>query len=728
MEFLATCPRGFEQLLADELGELGTRQVRPLTGQVSFSGSLEEGLIACMWSRLASRVVVVLSRFDAADADALYEGTSAIPWEDHLRGSTSFAIDAHGTNDRLRNTRFVAERAKDAIVDRMRSRTGARPRVDAQNPDVPLTLRLSRDRAMLGVSISGWSPLFRRGYERAGSRGPQGIRPDYACALLALAGVSRGDTVDVLFPGDGTLAVEAASVVAGRAPNLLRSGWGHLRWLGGDAGAWSRVLGAAGERGQGAVDPLLVADTRGGWEGATRALMRSAGLDVEIQRVTPAKLASRDGRAALVCDLSWPGDDIACQADALATFGEAAGDHSPITVLARDGSPDAALGQATASSLDVLLGRDEATMRTYDGAGATGRPQVTLKGGARVPVLVAASDQFAARLAKVAGERAAWAHDEDVSCYRVYDADLPDYNVSIDLYEALARGRHAGETWLYLSEYAAPRGVDEGLARRRLMDVLAIAPHVMGIDPAHVTCRTRTRARGGSQYASDADERRRVVRTIDEGGLDFEVDLGGHLDTGIFLDHRETRSMVREMAKRIPEGGRFLNLFAYTGTATCYAADGGAEHTTTVDLSRPYLDWAGRNLRRNGFEGDHELVQADVISWVGEQRHARGAARYDLVFCDPPTFSNSSRMRKSSFDVQRDHVELLIGVSRLLTQDGVCVFSCNLRSFKPDVEALRRANVSIEDITAQTIPHDFERNPKVHHCYLVRRMRRTARG
>ena len=186
--------------------------------------------------------------------------------------------------------------------------------------------------------------------------------------------------------------------------------------------------------------------------------------------------------------------------------------------------------------------------------------------------------------------------------------------------------------------------------------------------------------------------------------------------------------MVREMAKRIPEGGRFLNLFAYTGTATCYAADGGAEHTTTVDLSRPYLDWAGRNLRRNGFEGDHELVQADVISWVGEQRHARGAARYDLVFCDPPTFSNSSRMRKSSFDVQRDHVELLIGVSRLLTQDGVCVFSCNLRSFKPDVEALRRANVSIEDITAQTIPHDFERNPKVHHCYLVRRMRGTTRG
>ena len=408
------------------------------------------------------------------------------------------------------------------------------------------------------------------------------------------------------------------------------------------------------------------------------------------------------------------------QADALATLAEATSSSS-LTILARDGSADTIVGTEPTETIGVLLGRDEASMRLYPVGERAERPSVRLKDGSRIPVLVGASDQFAARLAKVAKERAKWARTEDVSCYRVYDADLPDYAVSIDLYEALARGRHPAETWLYIAEYAPPKGVDLTLARQRLMDVLAIAPRVLGVDPAHVACRTRTRARGGSQYANDADERRRVVRTIDEGGLDFEVDLGGHLDTGIFLDHRETRSMVREMAKRIPADGRFLNLFAYTGTATCYAADGGANHTTTVDLSRPYLDWAERNLKRNGFEGDHRLVQADVLAWVDEQRHARGAARYDLIFCDPPTFSNSSRMRKSSFDVQRDHVELLIGVSRLLTRDGTCVFSCNLRNFKPDVDALARANVTIEDITAQTIPHDFARNQKVHHCYLVRR-------
>ena len=718
MEFLATCPKGFERLLADELGGLGLHQVRPLTGQVAFAGEIEEGMVACMWSRLASRVVAVLARFGAADADELYGGVADVPWEDHLTGATSFAIDAHGTNDRLRNTRFVAERAKDAVVDRMRARVGARPAVDPTQPDVPLVLRLSRDRATLGVSLSGWSPLFRRGYERTGHRGPQGLRADYACALLALSGLGRGDEARLLFPGDGTLVVEAASIVSGRAPNLLRSDWGHLRWLGGDAGAWARVLGAAGERGQAATATVLAADTRRGWEGVSTALARSAGLDVDLRQVTPAGLAN--GTAPLAGDLSWAGDDVARQADALAALAQAVS-GAPLALLSRDATPDVLMGAGPEVVLDVLLGRDEATMRRYPAGERPARTGVRLRDGSDVPVLVGASDQFAARLAKVARERARWARSEDVSCYRVYDADLPDYAVSIDVYEALARGRHPSETWLYISEYAAPKGVDSSLARRRLMDVLAIAPRVMGVDPAHVTCRTRTRARGGSQYAGDADERRRVVRTIDEGGLDFEVDLGGHLDTGIFLDHRETRSMVREMAKRMPAGGRFLNLFAYTGTATCYAADGGAEHTTTVDLSRPYLDWAGRNLERNGFAGDHQLVQADVLAWVDEQRHARGAARYDLIFCDPPTFSNSSRMRKSSFDVQRDHVELLIGVSRLLAREGTCVFSCNLRGFRPDVEALARANVTIEDVTAQTIPHDFARNAKVHHCYLVRR-------
>ena len=251
-------------------------------------------------------------------------------------------------------------------------------------------------------------------------------------------------------------------------------------------------------------------------------------------------------------------------------------------------------------------------------------------------------------------------------------------------------------------------------AQRRFDDVLAIAPVALGVRPDHVFAKTRRRDKGGSQYR-DAGSRSYVTH-IDEGGYLLEVDFSGYLDTGIFLDHRITRQLVGSKAA----GKRFLNLFAYTGTATVHAAGGGAVETTTVDLSQTYLDWARRNMEANGFDGpEHSFERADVMAWITECR--RKPLRYDLIFADPPTFSNSKAMGKRTWDVQRDHVELLIGASRLLTEGGEIVFSCNLRSFKPDVDALARYGVVLENITAQTIPHDFERNPRIHQCYLARR-------
>ena len=357
-------------------------------------------------------------------------------------------------------------------------------------------------------------------------------------------------------------------------------------------------------------------------------------------------------------------------------------------------------------------------------------------------MLVSASDQFAARLRKVARLRERWAKREDVSCYRVYDTDLPDYAVAIDLYQGTdpQTGDLDGRRWLAIAEYAPPKDIDESIARQRLTDVITIAPRILNVRPQDTFLRIRTRAKGGSAYAEEAQRPPQVRKggtakgrgtaqdvplpkgshLIDEGGLTFEVNFLARHDCGIFLDHRDTRAMLREMAKQTQGSKRFLNLFAYTGTATCYAADGGMKHTTTVDLSNPSLEWAQRNMERNGFVGrEHEFVQADVIRWVQEQRHTPN--RWDLVFCDVPTFSNSSRMGRRSFDVQRDHAELLIGISRLLTRNGTCVFSCNLRTFAPDVEKLARAGVSIEDITDRTIPEDFARNKRVHHAYLVRR-------
>lgn len=769
MEFFATCPKGFEQILSDELSALGIPHVRPLRGQVSFGEELADAYRACLWSRMASRVILVIGRIDASDADALYEGLSQMAWEDHVSLGATIAIDAHGTNDQLRNTQFVALKSKDAIVDRLMSRRGSRPMVNTERPDVSVVVRLSRDRATVGIDLSG-APLFRRGYESARSgRAPIApLRPDYAAALLASGGWFRSvrhdsPTIAAAYSGAGTVLVEAAAQALDRAPGLLRARWGFDGWAGHDQKAWESLLDEARERAERSKDrklTILACETRPGAEASLRQELRAAGMRLDVSLVAPSDVARglehRKGTLA-VCDLSWVAqDEVAQQASALAVASTAVRGADTIVAITRDQTIDAALGGVPEATEAVFVGQDPATIRTYDGRGLSpAREQVNVAdrdGRQRhIPVFVGASEQFARRLAKVWRQRRKWAQREDVSCYRIYDTDLPDYAVTIDLFEEseLIPARNGRGRWLLVSEYAAPKDVDPNLARERLLDVLAIAPVVIGVEPQNVFVRVRTHGKGGSQYASEAkantgekcprDARpgraRRASKPgfvplapgahlVDEGGLTFEVNFSLRHDCGIFLDHREARSLVREMMKQTQGSKRFLNLFSYTGTATCYAADGGAKHTTTVDMSRPSLEWAKRNMERNGFVNEgrdvaHEYVQADVIRWVSEQRRTKN--RWDLIFCDVPTFSNSSRMRKGSWDVQRDHAELIIGISRLLTRNGCAIFSCNLRRFRPDVQKLQKVGVSLEDITQQTIPEDFSRNTKVHHAYIVRR-------
>ena len=742
MELFATCPLGFEHLLADELVALGLAQVRPLRGQVAFTGEAADAYRACLWSRLASRVVLVLARGGAATADELYETVVAIPWEEHLSPTTTYAIDAHGTNAQLRNTQFVALRTRDAVNDRMLARTGTRPQASTVRPDLRLSVRVSRERVTVGIDLAG-EPLFRRGYERQDGKGFQGLRPDYAAALLAAGRwekLCQQGTPTLVAPlaGAGTLAVEAALSAAQCAPGLLRMRWGFEGWRQHDVSAWDCLRTEAQAQVQTSPQvSLLLGERRPAEQAHMRQSLRAAGLQVE-PTFSAGLVGPTDG-ALLAFDLSYLREhELAAKAESLARISAAAHavpEGTPAVVLTPDTLPDLVLGTPSAS-VDTMAGQQALTLRTYATA-AVEQSHVSLPDGSEISVLVPGSAQFAARLAKVYKQRRKWARREDVSCYRIYDADLPDFAVSIELYE----GSETPGRWLQVFEYAPPKSVDPTLAQARLIDVMAIAPRVLGVEARDVFVRVRTRARGGSQYADEAQPERGTkarpgrgrsgrpalapgAHLIDEGGLTFEVNFSTRLDCGIFLDHRDTRAMLREMAKATKGSKRFLNLFAYTGTATCYAADGGAKHTTTVDLSRPSLDWARRNMERNGFTGpEHEFVQADVLAWVSEQRRTKN--RWDLVFCDVPTFSNSSRMRKASFDVQRDHAELLIGVSRLLTREGTCVFSCNLRNFRIDEEALAKVGVEVEDITAKTIPEDFSRNQRIHHCYLVRRTPRT---
>lgn len=344
---------------------------------------------------------------------------------------------------------------------------------------------------------------------------------------------------------------------------------------------------------------------------------------------------------------------------------------------------------------------------------------VNLETGAEVKVAVRdkGAEQFAARLKKVAKDKRKWARKNDIWCYRVYDADLPDFSLAIDRYDGVWKSE--GQSALCIAEYQAPKTVDPAKALARWEDAVDITVAVLGVPRERVFLKTRRREKGGGQYV---DQQKSACKMYtEESGNVFEVDMGSYLDTGIFLDHRMTREMVGSMA----EGKHFLNLFAYTGTCTVHAAVGGALSTRTVDLSQTYLAWARRNMALNGFEGPkHKFVHADVLQWLDQA--CQGRKRYGLIFVDPPTFSNSKSMGKNTWSVQRDHVALLTRVAKLLAPGGRAVFSCNLRSFKPDYEALLAEGVVLEDVTAKTIPYDFERNPRIHCCYIVRRQEDEA--
>jgi 23S rRNA (guanine2445-N2)-methyltransferase / 23S rRNA (guanine2069-N7)-methyltransferase len=310
---------------------------------------------------------------------------------------------------------------------------------------------------------------------------------------------------------------------------------------------------------------------------------------------------------------------------------------------------------------------------------------------------------FGNRVAKNLRTLSSWARRESVGCYRIYDADMPEYALAIDLYTAA----DGAERWLYVQEYAAPHDIPEETVRRRRSEALAALVETTGVPSDHVHLRTRRRSRHGEQYSKRDDSG--LFHVVAEGGLKFRVNFGDYLDTGLFLDHRVTRARLRELAR----GRHFLNLFAYTGSGTVYAAAGGAASTTTVDLSATYLDWARGNLELNGLWGpQHRLVQADARQWLTDA--AERGERYDLVFCDPPTFSNSKRM-EGVLDIQRDHGALIDACMRVLEPGGLLVFSTNAQRFKLDPWLAER--YAILDVSRRSVPPDFARNTRIHQCY-----------
>ncbi len=737
--FFAPSALGIEDLLGEELRVLGAERVRAARAGVAFSGSLETAYRACLWSRTASRVLLRLAEVPASDAEELYENVRAIAWEDHLAADGTLAVDFTGARSPITHSHYGALKVKDAVVDRFRDRTGKRPSVDTESPDVRINVAARTRSAVISIDLAG-DALHRRGYRAPGEQAEAPLKETLAAAVLLFAGwpeiaAGGGALIDPMC-GSGTLVIEGASMAGDRAPGLLRHRWGFDRWLGHDAEVWAGLLDEAdarAEAGASTVPPIRATDNDPRAVELARACVARAGLstavDVDLAdvrelaapgTVTPSGAAAIPG--LLVTNPPY-GERLGTQDEAatlLETLGSRAREALPgyrVAVISAREAPLHRMQLPEHKTCHVYNGRIPAAVTVFSVPGrkavaGRGPGEGTAGGECRSVGSFSADSMFANRLRKNVKRLGKWARRTGVSCYRLYDADMPEFAVAVDLYHGA--GPDEGGSWLHVAEYAPPKDVDPVAARRRLDEVIEVLPEVTGVPPENVHLKVRVRQKGDSQYERLGRSGR--MYTVSEAGLVFLVNLTDYLDTGLFLDHRPTRALVRELAG----GGRFLNLFAYTGAATVYAVAGGARESLTIDMSNTYLDWARRNLALNALDGGrHEFLRADVLDWLEKQEPGR-VAPFDLIFCDPPTFSTSKRM-EGTLDVQRDHAGLLGGLGKLLAPGGTILFSNNFRRFKMDHAGLRREGLCAEDITASTIPEDFARNPRIHNTWRISR-------
>ncbi|WP_404363355.1 bifunctional 23S rRNA (guanine(2069)-N(7))-methyltransferase RlmK/23S rRNA (guanine(2445)-N(2))-methyltransferase RlmL [Marinobacter sp.] len=716
--FFVTCPKGVEYLLADEMKSFGLELLRNAPAGVWVQGPIAAGYRACLWSRLANRVILHLAELDATSGDQLYEGVSEIDWSEHLDVGGRFKVAFVGQNDAIRNTQYGAQRVKDGVVDRLRLEDGTRPSIDTDNPDIIVSARLHRGLVQLGIDLSGDS-LHRRGYRTEQGAAP--LKENLAAALLLRAqwpeiAAAGGDFVDPMC-GSGTLVIEAALMAMDQAPGLFREEFGFSRWLGHREELWISLLDEArarAEAGRAAnrsrfagydQDTAVIATA---WRNIRRAGLEGV-VHVECRDIEDFAREPTWAEEGLVLTNPPYGERLSERKSLGGLYqrlGEQMKAHLPGWRLGVfTGAPEIghSIGLRSYRQYRLFNGKLPAQLLlfTIDAASET-RAREVMGPGEVFPRIFNQdrADMLRNRLRKNRKALGQWARKREIECYRLYDADMPEFALAIDIY---------GDR-VHVQEYAPPRTVDARSARERLAEALAVIPEALDITSDAMVLKQRQRQSGTSQYEKQALTGE--FFTVQEYGCKLKVNLRDYLDTGLFLDHRPVRHWIQQHAAGI----RFLNLFCYTGVATVHAAAGGASSSLSLDMSNTYVKWARDNLALNGMDTRaHRVEQGDCLEWLASGSSL--SERFDLIFMDPPTFSNSARM-EGVLDLQRDHRQLVEQAMGRLAEGGLLIFSNNFRRFRLD-EALAD-QFQVEDVTAQTIDRDFQRNPRIHNCWHIR--------
>ena len=723
MIFFATSAANQGDLIAEEARKAGAERVRVTPSGVDFEGSLETGYRFCFETRISSRLLMGLFVDDEIISDKELEDATAMPpWEEYIDPTKTLKVTCTTQNCRyITNSHYGALKVKDGIVERIREKfNGERPYIEIHEPDLTVHVHIEDTTVKWYVDFSGEN-LSMRGYR--GEQTEALLKEHLAAALIGRSewrkSVNDGNPLPFYDPfcGSGTIAVEAALMATDTAPGLLRKKPYPFESLPNfDKEAFDRVVEEAEERRRKAIDErdisIFASD-----------ISRTA---VEISKAAALKAGVYDFISFSVQDftkLEKPPVSKGC----IVTdppYGERMTVRDIDLLYENTGKVlqnvfkgwDATILTGNSELLSNIDMKPDRTNTLFNGGimcqaahyhiftdeerEAMMQKALEKKKQRQAEPLTPGAEMAYNRLMKNLKEITPLMKEQGVECYRIYDADMPEYSASIDIYMG---------KWVVVSEYAAPDTIDPEDAKRRLGELVRATEKATGIDENFIYVKERSRQKGKGQYTRLAANNKMMVAR--ENGVRFLVNFTDYLDTGIFLDHRPVRMMIQEMAK----DKRFLNLFCYTGTATLNAIKGGALSTVSVDASSTYLAWMEENLKLNGYSTvfGNLLYKSDVIDWLWDTYD-----KFDLIFCDPPTFSNS-KDRRGSFDVQRDHVKLIDAAAMHLSPGGTLIFSNNYRKFKLDPEVMEK--YVVEDITEKTIGDDFKRDMKIHHCYLIRK-------
>lgn len=717
-KLIVSTSKGLDELLKTEVEQILQRlndspeydvpsvQLQP--GQISFTGSLKDAYQLCVHSRLANRVLLVVAEGRVNSAEELYDVAKSADWPSQFASYVPFMIQFNGTNNAINNSQFGALKVKDAIVDQFQEEGHERPSVDKMNPGIIIQARLRRDKLHICIDLSGGS-LHKRGYREDAGEAP--LKEHVAAGILMRSGWAQNTQCRLFDPmcGSGTIAIEAAMIAANIPPNLDRKNWGFEHWHGKQANMFSEVVEQARQSISQPLAAIYAYDLSTKLVELAQSNAQMAGVAEYITfKQCDALDAIIESNVAAVRTETEELNSLEGYIVSNPPYGERLGEYTSLLPLFDklgnhlkqhfanwhlsliSSNPDLlkALKLRYNKSYKLMNGKLECVLVNY------------LLSGQNLAVFESQNDdnhEFANRLKKNIKRLKPWLKKANTNAYRVYDADLPHYNMAIDIYN----------DWVIVQEYAAPKDVPEEKAKLRLQEALIHIPKVLGIPSNKMSLKVRRQNKGKEQY--ERVDRKGQQLIVHENQAQFYINPSDYLDVGLFLDHRDTRLLFKQECANKD----VLNLFAYTGSVSVHAAQAGAKSVTSVDMSNTYLDWAKDNFALNKLNGAFQFIQADCLKWL-----AHNHAKFDLMFIDPPSFSNSKRM-EDTWDVQRDHVALLSDAKEGLKAGGRIFFSNNLRQFKLDSDGLAALGFSIEDITQKTIPEDFKRNQKIHRCWIL---------